>query len=48
MRFLNHVCQRPSTEKPIMIVVAGHAAADATVPLHALRKKPLAQISSWL
>jgi len=48
MRFLNRVCQRPSTEKPIMIVVAGHAAADATVPLHALRKKPLAQISSWL
>ncbi|OYY72636.1 nitroreductase family protein [Sphingomonas sp. 28-63-12] len=48
MRFLNRVCQRPSGEKPIMIVVAGHAAADATVPLHALRKKSLAQITSWL
>ena len=48
MRFLNRVCARPATEKPVMIVIAGHAAPDATVPLHALRKKPLAQISSWL
>jgi nitroreductase len=48
MRFLNRVCRRPASEKPVMIVVAGHAAPDATVPLHALRKKPLAQIASWL
>ena len=48
MGFLNRVCGRPATEKPVMIVVAGHAAADATVPLHALKKKPLAQITSWL
>lgn len=48
MRFLNRVCGRPASEKPVMIVVAGHAAADATVPLHALRKKPLEQIATWL
>lgn len=48
MRFLNTVCARPDNEKPMMIVVAGHAAAHATVPLHALSKKPLDQISSWL
>lgn len=48
MRFMNRVCRRPDSEKPIMIVVAGHAAADATVPLHALRKKPLDQIASFL
>jgi len=48
MRFLNRVCARPNTEKAMMIVVAGHASPDATVPLHALKKKPLAQISSWL
>lgn len=48
MKFLNRACRRPATEKPVMIVVAGHAATDATVPLHALRKKPLDQISSWL
>lgn len=48
MRFLNRVCMRPADEKPVMIVVAGHAASNATVPAHALRKKPLAQITSWL
>ena len=48
MRFLNRVCDRPATEKAMMIVVAGHPATDAAVPLHALRKKPLGQITSWL
>jgi iodotyrosine deiodinase len=48
MRFLNQICCRPASEKPMMIVVAGHAAKGATVPLHALRKKPLAAIASWL
>jgi iodotyrosine deiodinase len=48
MRFLNRVCRRPDNEKPMMIVVAGHPAADATIPVHALRKKPLDEISSWL
>lgn len=47
MRFLNRICGRPETEKPVMVVVAGHAAKDATVPLHALRKKPLEQIASF-
>lgn len=48
MRFLNRVCRRPDHEKPLMIIVAGHAAADATIPAQAARKKPLEQISSWL
>lgn len=48
MRFLNRLCGRPATEKPVMIIVAGHAAADARIPAHALRKKPLEQIASWL
>ena len=47
MGFLRKICRRPDTEKPVMIVVAGHAAREATVPDHALRKKPLEQISSW-
>ncbi len=47
MRFLNRICARPETEKPVMVVVAGHAAKDATVPLHALKKKPLDQIASF-
>ena len=48
MGFLRELCGRPSSEKPVMIVVAGLPAADATVPDHAVRKKPLEQISSWL
>jgi len=48
MGFLNRLCGRPSHEKPVMVIVTGRAAPDATVPAHALRKKPLDQISSWL
>lgn len=48
MGFLRDICKRPDTERPVMIVVAGLPADDATVPVHATRKKPMAQISSWL
>ncbi len=48
MGFLREICRRPADEKPVMIVVAGLPADGALVPLHALRKKPLDQISSWL
>jgi len=48
MGFLRQVCGRPEWEKPVMIVVVGHPTDDATVPVHALRKKPLDQIASWL
>ncbi|KLE32811.1 nitroreductase family protein [Aurantiacibacter gangjinensis] len=48
MGFLRDLCGRPKNEKPLMIVVAGLPADDATVPEHAVRKKPLEQIASWL
>ncbi len=48
MKFLNTVCRRPEIEKPLMIIVAGHAAPDATIPAHAMQKKPLEEIASWL
>ena len=48
MRFLNQICERPNHEKPMMIIVAGHATADATIPVHATIKKPLDQIMNWL
>jgi iodotyrosine deiodinase len=48
MTFLNRLCDRPATEKAMMLLVVGHPAADATVPVHATIKKPLDQISSWL
>ncbi|WP_301749606.1 nitroreductase family protein [uncultured Erythrobacter sp.] len=48
MGFLRRICGRPEWEKPVMIIVAGRPASDATVPAHALIKKPLEQIASWL
>jgi nitroreductase len=48
MGFLREACGRPEWEKPLMIVVVGHPAKDATVPAHALDKKPLSRIASWL
>lgn len=48
MGFLREICGRPAHEKPVMVIVAGHPARDATVPVRATLKKPLAQIASWL
>lgn len=48
MGFLREACGRPEHEKPLMIVVVGKPAPDATVPTYALSKKPLEQIASWL
>ncbi len=48
MRFLNRVCRRPENEKPLMVIVAGHPGKDATIPAHAIEKKSLEQIASWL
>ncbi|EAQ03729.1 nitroreductase family protein [Pseudooceanicola batsensis HTCC2597] len=44
MRFLTEICGRPDHEKPLMILAVGHAAAGATVPAAAKRKKPLSEI----
>ena len=46
MKFLNKRCQRPASEKPYLIVVAGHPAQGATVPAHALVKKGVGEIMS--
>lgn len=48
MKFLNAICQRPSDEKPMMILVVGKPADNATIPVHATIKKSLDEISSWL
>lgn len=48
MGFLRDICERPEHEKPLMIVVVGHPSDDATVPAHAVKKKPLSQIASWV
>ncbi len=46
MKFLTVICQRPASEKPLMILAVGHASAAATVPAAALVKKPLGKIMS--
>lgn len=48
MKFLTEICERPADEKPFMLIVAGYPAADATVPEHALIKKTVGEISTWL
>ena len=44
MKFLNALCSRPDSEKPVMILAVGHPAADATVPAVAKIKKTLPEI----
>ena len=46
MAFLNRILKRPSFEKPFVLLVVGHPAADASVP--DIRRKPLEEISSFL
>ena len=44
MKFLTGLCDRPESEKPVMILAVGHPAPDATVPAAAKLKKPLDEI----
>lgn len=48
MGFLGSLLGRPKNEKAYMIVVAGHPAPDAVVPLHALAKKPFDEVATFL
>lgn len=48
MGFLNDLLGRPANERPFLILVAGYPAADAQVPLHALNKKPLDEIATFI
>ena len=44
MTFLTKALDRPATEKPYLLIVAGHPAPEASVPNYALSKKPLPAI----
>ena len=46
MTFLNGLCGRPSSEKPVMILAVGHAAPEAHIPAVAKIKKPIEEILS--
>jgi iodotyrosine deiodinase len=46
MKFLNQICGRPSDERPFLILVVGHPADDASVPL--IEKKSLEEIATFI
>ena len=48
MGFLREICGRPDNEKPFVLMVVGHPAEGATVPKHALIKKELGDISTFI
>jgi hypothetical protein len=47
MGFLTEICERPASEKPMMLIVCGYPQEGAQVPLHALQKKALSEISDF-
>lgn len=48
MKFLNRILDRPGNERPYILLVVGHPAADAQIPRAATIKKPLNQIASFI
>ncbi len=48
MSFLSKICNRPEDERAYMLVIVGYPAHDATVPEHALHKKALQDIATFL
>ena len=48
MGFLNQICGRPRSEKPVILLVVGYPKAGCMVPVHAGIKKHLEQFTSWL
>lgn len=48
MGFLNKVLKRPKNERPLILLVVGYPAEDAQVPTHAMQKKPLEEIATFL
>jgi nitroreductase len=48
MGFLNEICNRPDSDKPYILLVVGYPAENATIPAHALKKKRLEDITTFL
>ena len=46
MKFLSEICERPDSEKAVILMVVGYPKQDAEVPK--ITKLPLDDISSWL
>ena len=47
MSFLSEICERPASEKPVMLIVTGYPEEGATYPAHAEIKKPLERICDF-
>ncbi len=47
MKFLNQILGRPGNERPYILLVVGHPAADAMIPRAATLKKSLEEIASF-
>ncbi len=47
MKFLNQILGRPGNERPYILLVVGHPAADAMIPRAATVKKALEDIASF-
>ncbi|GEM76611.1 nitroreductase family protein [Vibrio sagamiensis] len=49
MSFLSKICGRDNdVDRPYMLIVTGYPEDDATIPEHALRKKPLEEIATFI
>ncbi len=48
MTFLSDVLERPANERAYMILVAGYPSDDAVIPLASTRKKPLAEVATFV
>lgn len=48
MGFLNEICERPSSEKPVILLVVGYPKPGCRVPRAGGVKKPLDAVAKWL
>ena len=48
MGFLTDICRRPKTEKPFVLMVVGFPDENCQVPTHALIKKDLSEITTFI
>ena len=48
MGFLTDLLGRPANERPLLILVTGYPAEGARVPVHAMTKKPLNEIATFV
>ncbi len=48
MGFLTELLGRPKWERPFLLLVVGYPADDARVPIHAMQKKPLDEIVTFI